>query len=102
MHEYHKAFCLEEGECGETSLVELEIDTGSAVLKQQRVRRMPYAVQTKVAKQLQSMQDVSVVQPSSSPWALWSWCARRTVHTDFVLQRLELSHQVRLIPSPMH
>ena len=67
--EYHEAFCLEEGERGETSLVELEIDTGSAVPKRQRVRQMPYAVRTEVAKQLKSMQDVGVVQPSSSPWA---------------------------------
>ena len=64
--EYQEAF---KGERGETSLVELEIDTGSTIPKRQRVRRMHYAVRTEVAKQLKSMRDVGVVQPSSSPWA---------------------------------
>ena len=66
---HHQAFGLEEGEHGETDLVEMEINTGDVASKKQRVRRMPFAVCREVAKQLRSMQEMGVVRPSSSPWA---------------------------------
>ena len=67
--EHHKAFCLEANERGETDLFTMEIDTGEARPKKQVVRRMPFAVRAEVAKQLRSMQEAGVIQPSSSPWA---------------------------------
>ena len=67
--EHHSAFSLETGERGETDLVEFHIDTGNASPLRQHARRMPFAVRTEVAKQLKSMQESGIVQPSSSPWA---------------------------------
>ena len=67
--EKHEAFALEEGERGETNLVEMTIDTGDAPAKKQPPRRMPFAVRQEVAHQLKDMQEKGVIQPSSSPWA---------------------------------
>ena len=67
--EHHQAFSLEPGERGETDLVQMEIDTGSAPPRRQPVRRMPFAVRQEVAKQLKNMQQSGVIEPSSSPWA---------------------------------
>ena len=69
LEDHHQAFGLGEGERGETELVEMEIDTGDAAPKKQRVRRMPFAVRREVARQLRSMQEMGVIRPSSSPWA---------------------------------
>ena len=65
----HDVFSLVEGERGETGLTEIHIDTGAAAPRKQPVRRVPFAVQQEVAKQLQRMQEDGVIQPSSSPWA---------------------------------
>ena len=67
--EHHEAFCLETTDRGETDIVAMEIDTSDARPKKQQPRRMPFAVRTEVAKQLRTMQDAGVIQPSSSPWA---------------------------------
>ena len=67
--DHHEAFSLEEGERGETDLIQMEIDTGSAPPKKQPVRRMPFAVRQEVATQLKKMQKYGVIQPSKSPWA---------------------------------
>ena len=65
----HKTFSLEEGERGETDLVQLQIDTGDSPSKRQPLRRMPFATRLEVAKQLDKMQRDGVIQPSQSPWA---------------------------------
>ena len=65
----HQAFSLEEGERGETALVQLEIDTGDAAPRQQRPRRIPFALREEVSKQLKNLQESGVIQPSNSPWA---------------------------------
>ena len=65
----HEAFSLEEGERGETSLVEMEIDTGDTTPRRQPPRRMPYSVRQEIARQLSKMQKNGVIQPSKSPWA---------------------------------
>ncbi len=67
--EHHEAFCLEATERGETDILAMEIDTSDARPKKQHARRMPFAVRAEVAKQLRSMQETGVIQPSSSPWA---------------------------------
>ena len=41
--EHHDVFVLEEGEQGETALIQMQIDTGDAMLKRQPVRRTPFA-----------------------------------------------------------
>ena len=67
--DHHEAFCLEEGERGETDIIQMEIDTGDAAPKRQPLRRMPFAARQEVANQLQKMQDSGVITPSKSPWA---------------------------------
>ena len=42
--ESHLVFSLEKGECGETDLIQMEIDTGDTAAKKQPVRRMPLKV----------------------------------------------------------
>ena len=71
--EHHQAFSLEDGERGETSLVEMHIDTGDSSPRKQPVRRTPFAVCQEVATQLRKMQDSGVIQPSSSPCVKKRW-----------------------------
>ena len=66
---HHRAFSINAGERGETSLVQMEVDTGDAVHKRQPVRRMPFAVRQEVANQLRDMQQSGVIRSSSGPWA---------------------------------
>ena len=68
MH-YHHAFSLEEGERGETQLVQLEIDMRSSQPIKPQPRRMPFAVREEVSKQLRKMQQAGMIQPSKSSWA---------------------------------
>ena len=67
--DHHDVFSLEEGERGETDIVQFEIDTGDAPPQKQPPRRMPFVVRQEVAKQLKQMQKSGVVQPSCSPWS---------------------------------
>ena len=67
--EFHHAFCLEEGERGDTDVVRMKIDTREVRPKRQPARRMPPAVRQEVARQLQEMQDNGIIEPSKSPWA---------------------------------
>ena len=67
--DHQEAFALEDGERGETDLVQMTIETGDAMPRRQPVRRMPFSVRLEVARQLDEMQSRGVIQPSSSPWA---------------------------------
>ena len=67
--EHHSAFSVEEGERGETDLIEMEIDTGNAPPIKQPVRRLPFGVREEVAKLIHDMQKSNVIEPSKSPWA---------------------------------
>ena len=58
---HHDVFSLEEGECGETDLVQLEIDTRDSPPKRQPLRRMPFTAQQKVTRQLESLQKEGVI-----------------------------------------
>jgi len=64
----HQAFCIEDGERGETELVQMEINTGDSTPIKQSVRRMPFSVRKEVARQIQDMQKGNIIQPSRSPW----------------------------------
>ena len=66
---HHQAFSLEEGERGETDQIQMHIDTGDSPPKKQHLRRMPFAVRQEVAHQLQRMQEMGVIRPSTSPWS---------------------------------
>ena len=69
MADHHQAFSVEDGERGETDLVQMEIDTGDSAPVKQPVRRMPLSVRQEVARQLRDMQKNGVIQPSKSPWS---------------------------------
>ena len=47
----------------------MEIDTGDAPPRKQPPRRMPFLVREEVARQLETMQQNGVIQPSNSPWS---------------------------------
>ena len=66
---HHQAFAVEDGDRGETGLIQMTIDTGDALPRRQPVRRTPFAVRREVARQLREMQSQGVIEPSSSPWA---------------------------------
>ena len=55
---HHQAFAVDEGDRGETDLIQMTIDTGDAPPRRQPVRRTPF-----------EMQSQGVIEPSSSPWA---------------------------------
>lgn len=69
LEEYHSAFSLDEGERGETDLVEMEIHTGDASPRRVAARRMPLAERQEVSRHLQKMQDNGIIRLSNSPWA---------------------------------
>ena len=67
--DHHDVFSLEDGERGETDLMDMEIDTGDASPRKQAPRRMPFVVRQEVAKQIKDMLSNQVIQPSRSPWS---------------------------------
>ena len=67
--DHHEAFSLQENERGETELIQMEIDTGNAQPKRQHPRRLPFVAKQEVSRQIQTMLDAGVIQPSVSPWA---------------------------------
>ena len=69
LEEYHHIFSIVEGERGETSLVEFNINTGNSTPIKQAARRVPFAAREEIAAQLSKMQEEGVIQPSKSPWA---------------------------------
>ena len=62
--DYHDILSLEEGERGETSLVEFEVDTGQSLPKKQPAQRVPYFARQEIANQLQKIQNDGVIQES--------------------------------------
>ena len=66
---HHQAFAVEEGDRGETDLIQMTIDTDDAPPRRQPVHRTPFAVRTEVARQLREMQSQGVIEPSTSLWA---------------------------------
>ena len=81
---HHQAFAVEEGDRGETDLIQMTIDTGNASPCRQPVHRTPFAARTEVARQLREMQSRGVVDPSSRP-VRWCWFARKMALCGSVL-----------------
>ena len=69
MDHHHTVFSLEDNERGETNLIQLEIDMGDAQPRKQHPRRLPFVAKQEVARQLQTMQEEGIIEPSNSPWA---------------------------------
>ena len=67
--DHHEVLALEEGEQGETSLMQQEIYTGNITPIKQQPLCVPFAVRKEVAQELDAMNVAGVIQPSQSPWA---------------------------------
>ena len=52
---HHQAFGVDEGDTGETDLIQMTIDTGDAPPRRQPVHGTPFAIRTEVARQLREM-----------------------------------------------
>ena len=84
--EHHNVFALEEYERGETSLVEMEIDTGDAHPCRCAPKRVPFAVRAEMARQIHHMQVAKDIQQAASPWpAQSSWSRRKMGLIAFAL-----------------
>ena len=76
---YHEVFSLEDGEQGETDLVEFKIDTGDAIPKRQAVRRIPFAARQEIADQLEKMQASGLLNLLKAPGlAQLFWLGKKT------------------------
>ena len=60
----------DEGELGRTDRITHNIDTGSAPLIRQPVRRVPVCQKAELKDLLADMEKKDVVRPSNNPWAL--------------------------------
>ena len=49
--------------------MQLEIETGNSPPARQHPCRVPFAAREEIARQLKKMQEMSVIQPSKSPWS---------------------------------
>ena len=58
--EYYYIFALGDGACGETDLLQFEIDTGNALPNFWHPHRMPFSVREEVTKQLKKIQEMAV------------------------------------------
>ena len=65
---HNTAFAVDEGERGDTYLVQVLVETGEATPKMQPVQRTPFDVREEVPEQLRKMQDQGKIQPSCNPW----------------------------------
>jgi len=70
MEQYYVVFSLEDGEQGETSLVEFCKDTGESVPIKQAACRVPFSTRQEIVTQLRKMEEGGVIQQSQSPWAI--------------------------------
>ena len=97
--DHHTVFSLEDNERGETNLVQLEIDTGDAQPRRQHPRRLPYVAKQEVARQLQTMQEAGIIQPSISQWASPVVLVRKRWNVQVLcgLQGIKCSDQARYI-----
>ena len=91
LEEYNDVFCLEEGERGETDLVEMHIVTGDASPRRQPVRRVPFAVRQEVARQLRLPVALLKAGKSGKSREIPSWKSHR-----------EHRHTLGRLASPTH
>ena len=101
LEDHNAAFSLEDGERGETDMVELEIDTEDAKPRRQRARRMPFAIREEVSRQLKGMQSTGVIQPSNSPWASPVVMVRKDGSHRFCVDYRELNSVTRQDSFPL-
>jgi hypothetical protein len=69
LEDYRSIFAENETDLGRTSVVQHRINTGDAAPIRQRPRRMPFAKEAEMKRQLEEMLKPGIIEPSSSPWA---------------------------------
>ena len=67
--EYKDIFSIDSSDIGETSLIEMEIDTGDSPPITQRPYTLPLKHATWVQKELEILEKAGVIVRSVSPWA---------------------------------
>ena len=100
----HLAFCLEEGERGETDLVQAHIKTEDAAPKRQAMRRLPFTVRQEVAKQLNARlrSDHAIIESMGKSCCP---CAEERLYLPFLCCRLpeaEQPHSTGLVSASTH
>ncbi len=71
LFEFNDTSSLDDGERGETDVIEMEIHTEGAAPRKLQTRRMPLIVRQEVAKQLQTMQEAGVIPALGLALSLW-------------------------------
>ena len=66
---YSDCFSLHEYDLGRTSVVTHQIDTGNSRPVKQVLRRHPPPHQEEIDRQVKSMLEQDIIEPSKSPWA---------------------------------
>ena len=101
---YHDIFSLDKGERGETDLIKMTIDTGTASPQRQPPRRVPFAIRQQVVQQLieghaKTRRNMSFSQPLGESHCPRSEEGRRIA----ILRRLpevERRDKIGYIPPP--
>ena len=68
LKEYCDIFSVCKNDIGLTTMVEHEIDTGSAKPIACQNRRIPFGLEEKVDNLIQELSDKNIIRPSESPW----------------------------------
>ena len=102
MAEYNQALSIDPGKQGDTELVQMEVDIGTASHCWQPVRHMPYAVRPEFAKQLKDMQQSGVIRHSSSLWASPVMMVRKKDGSHQFCVHYRLCDQARLGAIPTY
>ena len=69
LQRYRDCFSQHEFDLGRTSVVTHQIDTGNSRPVKQVLRRHPPPHQEEIDRQLKSMSEQDIIEPSKSPWA---------------------------------
>ena len=67
--DYGDVFATSKTDLGKTTLVQHVIDTGQEAPFQEKVRRFPYEQQKEIEKQVNTLREQGVIQPSTGRWA---------------------------------
>ena len=69
LRKYDNTFSSADSDLGRTGIIKHRIPTGDASPIKQPMRRVPVHMQEEVNKQLDTMLENNIIQPSKSPWA---------------------------------
>ena len=67
--DFESIFSQSPTDYGKTTLIEHPIDTGSAHPIRQAPRKVPHVLRKEIDKQIDSMLENGIIQPSKSPWS---------------------------------